>query len=305
MFSTTPFEIPGDGPHSRRAAEAPPAVLAPQPLAEEQRQEALDFLAVRPLHTVFMAGLIRDNGVVSPSNRGTFHACRDRAGRLEGVALIGHHTLVEARSEEAMVAFARFAQGCSLTHLIRGEQEKVELFWRHYAEGVRAPRRVCRELLLELRQPAAAREAVPGLRPAAPADIENVMRVNGAMAFAESGVNPLHSDAEGFRLRTLRRIEQGRVWLWAEGGRLVFKADIMADTPEAVYLEGVYVRPDERGKGHGTRCLSQLGRLLLARTRTLCLVVNEQHEAARAFYVNAGFEPRGNYDTIYLRRASD
>ena len=33
-------------------------------------------------------------------------------------------------------------------------------------------------------------------------------RVNGAMAFAESGVNPLHSDAEGFRLRTLRRIEQ-------------------------------------------------------------------------------------------------
>lgn len=305
MFSTTPFEIPGDGPHSRRAAEAPPAVLAPQPLAEEHRQEVLDFLAVRPLHTVFMAGLIRDNGVVSPSNRGTFHACCDRAGRLEGVALIGHHTLVEARSEEAMVAFARFAQGCSLTHLIRGEQEKVELFWRHYAEGVRAPRRVCRELLLEQRLPAVAREAVPGLRPAAPADIEDVMRVNGGMAFAESGVNPLHSDAEGFRLRTLRRIEQGRVWLWAEGGRLVFKADIMADTPEAVYLEGVYVRPDERGKGHGTCCLSQLGRLLLARTRALCLVVNEQHEAARAFYVNAGFEPRGNYDTIYLRRASD
>jgi len=33
------------------------------------------------------------------SNRGTFHAYRDRQGRLEGVALIGHFTLVEARSE--------------------------------------------------------------------------------------------------------------------------------------------------------------------------------------------------------------
>src|SRR5215207_4426461 len=216
MFSPTPFDIPGAVPHSHPAAGLSPAGLAPQPLAEEDRREVLDFLAERPLHTVFMAGLIRDNGVVSPSNRGTFHACRDRAGRLGGVALIGHHTLVEARSEEAMIAFARFAQHCSLTHLIRGEQEKVELFWRHYAEGVREPRRVCRELLLEQRLPSATHQAVPGLRPAAPADIENVMSVNGAMAFAESGVNPLHSDAEGFRLRTLRRIEQGRVWLWAE-----------------------------------------------------------------------------------------
>ena len=63
-----------------------------------------------------MAGFIRDNGVVSPLNRGTFYACRDVAGRLEGVAHIGHATLVEARSEAALSAFAHLAQRYPRTH---------------------------------------------------------------------------------------------------------------------------------------------------------------------------------------------
>ena len=53
------------------------------------RQEVLVFLAKRPLHTVIMSSFVRDNGLVSPLNRGTFYACRDEEGRLVGVALIG------------------------------------------------------------------------------------------------------------------------------------------------------------------------------------------------------------------------
>src|SRR6266849_1585042 len=51
----------------------------------EEEAEVLDFLGERPLHTVFIAGLIRDNGLVSPDNRGSFYACRSRGGDLEGV----------------------------------------------------------------------------------------------------------------------------------------------------------------------------------------------------------------------------
>src|SRR6266478_1756701 len=66
-----------------------------------QESEVLAFLAENPLHTVVMAGHIRDNGLESPFNRGSFHACRNREGRLAGVALMGHATLVETRSEAA------------------------------------------------------------------------------------------------------------------------------------------------------------------------------------------------------------
>ena len=71
---------------------------ATETLTNEHQPEILAFLAARPLHTVIMAGHIRDNGVVSAFNRGTFHAYRGLQGSLEGVALIGHATLMETRS---------------------------------------------------------------------------------------------------------------------------------------------------------------------------------------------------------------
>lgn len=55
--------------------------LLVHPLTERHDEgEVLDFLAERPVHTVVMAGLIRDNGLESPFNRGTFYACRDSEG---------------------------------------------------------------------------------------------------------------------------------------------------------------------------------------------------------------------------------
>ena len=54
--------------------------------------EVLEFLAARPIHTVFMASLVHDNGLVSPHNRGSFYACRDPQGNLEGIGLLGHAT---------------------------------------------------------------------------------------------------------------------------------------------------------------------------------------------------------------------
>jgi predicted GNAT family acetyltransferase len=270
-------------------------------LVADDRKEVLSFLAERPLHTVFMAGLIRDNGVVSPLNRGVFYACRNPQGHLDGVALIGHATLVEARSEAASAAFARLAQSCSLSHLIRGEQRDVEGFWNSYASvcGMQ-PRRVCREALFEHRGPVRSRQPVTSLRQATLDDLALVMTINAELAAEECGVNPLRRDALGFRQRTARRIEQDRVWVWVESDRLIFKADIVADTPEAVYLEGIYVDPRERRKGYGLRCLTQLSRILLARTEAVCLIVNEEQKEAQAFYRKAGYSQVSDYDTIYL-----
>jgi predicted GNAT family acetyltransferase len=272
------------------------------PLTDKDEAEVLAFLAERPLHTVVMAGHIRDNGMESTLNRGTFHAARDGRGRLEGVALIGHATLVESRSEAALAAFARLAQVCPTAHLMMGEQEKIERFWRYYASPGQRPRRVCRELLMEQRWPVEALEPVARLRHATLADLEPVMRVQAEMAQAESGIDPLEADPEGFRLRCARRIEQERVWVWTEGGQLIFKADVISDTPEVIYLEGVHVDERVRGLGCGSRCVSQLSRTLLARTNALCILVNERSQRARAFFERAGYKIRDYYDTVFLER---
>jgi predicted GNAT family acetyltransferase len=287
-----------------RAAAAPSNSRAVQSLTSEHEQEVLAFLAVRPLHTVIMASYIRDNGLVSPLNRGAFYACRNDAGRLEGVALIGHATLIESRTDAALEAFARLAQGCGSAHVIMGEREKMERFWGHYAEAGQSPRLICREMLFEQRWPVEVREETPGLRLATLDDLELVVTVQAAMAFEESGVNPLDADPDGFRRRCARRIEQRRVWVWVEAGRLIFKADVIAETPEVNYLEGIWVNPAERGKGYGLRCISQLSRSLLLRSGAVSLLVNERNKEALALYSKAGYKLRSCYDTIFLNKSS-
>jgi GNAT superfamily N-acetyltransferase len=271
-------------------------------LGDDERAEVLSFLAERPVHTVCLAGLIRDNGLESEHNRGTFYACRDARGRLEGVALVGHATLLDARTPRAYHEFALAAQCATRTNMIMGESDAVEQFWGHYADAGQPMRRACRELLFELTVPVEGARQVEGLRLATAAGLDLIAPVHAGLAEAESGVNPLEADAEGFRARCLRRIEQGRVWVVvSDDGRLLFKADVQAETPEVIYLEGVYVHPAERGTGAGRRCLKQLGRELLLRTRRVCLLVNEENERAHSFYRACGFRLRGVYDTIFLR----
>ena len=268
-------------------------------LRSGEEAEVLEFLSVRPIHTVFMASLIRDNGLISAFNRGSFYACRSEDGSLEGVALLGHATLMETESEQCVKAFAQLAKHHSPSHLIRGEKEKVETFWHYYAQGNRQPRLLAGELLLQLKTLPNA-EPIPGLRRATLADLEMIVAVNASMAWDESGVNPLTRDANGFRERAARRIEKGRVWVWIESQQLVFKTDIIAETPQATYLEGVYVVPEQRVKGYGLRCLSQLAGVLLAHTDTICLTVNERSTGSQQFYKRAGYELACRYDTIYL-----
>ncbi len=282
-----------------------PAALAGQTVVEtltsRHTTEVLNFLAARPIHTVYMAGLIRDNGLVSPLNRGSFYGCRDSSGELQGVGLIGHAMLFETRSDAALATLAGVAKACpEKTRFVMGEAKQIEKFWHHYSPSGADARLLCSEMLLELRWPVAVDEPVSGLRPATLADLELIVPVHAEMSFAESGVNPLETDPDGFRQRCARRVEQGRVWVWVQDGQLIFKADVISDTPEVVYVEGIYVDAEARGRGVGRRCMSHLCRQLLAHTRSVGVIVNVQNAPAQKLYKTVGFKHHSYYDTIYL-----
>ncbi len=271
-------------------------------LTESDTKEVIAFLSERPIHTVIMMGLIRDNGLVSKLNRGTFYGCRNSEGRLEGVALIGHATLIETRTRGAIREFALTAQIHNNLHLFMAEQEKAETFWNSYADDGQPMRLVRRELLFELKNQLEPKSDVEGLRLATLDDLHLVAPVHAAMAEEESGINPLETDREGFLTRCRRRISQNRVWVVVEDDELVFKADVQAETSELIYLEGIYVCPSKRGTGLGRRCLTNLGAELLIRTRSICVLVNEENEKAQAFYRMCGFRCVSHYDTIFLKK---
>ena len=274
-----------------------PEVTLPLPGSEEH---ILPALSRKSLTNVIMEGFIRDNGFVSPLNRGRFYACRDEENSVEGVALIGHTILFEAFSDRAIQSFAALARRDSTPHLLMGEHNVVERFWGYYSSNDQSPRLVCPILFLQRREPFAEESGISGLRTATREDLEHVVQAQAAMAFEISGVDPLKKDPAGFRERYLRRIEKNRVWVLMEDGQLVFKTDIIADTPQANYIEGVYVRPEDRGKGLGRRCLTELGRILLKRTKALYLFVENDSTKTTSFYLSLGFTVAGQYDLLYF-----
>jgi uncharacterized protein len=267
--------------------------------AKGNEEQVLAALSASSLTNVIMSGFIRDNTLVSPLNRGRFYVGQDEQGKLEGVALIGHTVLFEAFSDQAIKAFASVARRESSTHLLMGERGAVQRFWTYYAEGKQLPRHVCPILFLR-RTPFENREQIAGLRQAVRNDLEHVVQAQAAMVLETSGVDPLQKDPIGFRERYLRRIEKNRVWVLMKNGRLIFKTDIIADTPEAVYIEGVYVSPEERGKGLGQRCLTEVGHNFRNCTRAIYLFVENEDARSLSFYRKLGFNVAGQYNLLYF-----
>ena len=270
-------------------------------LEEDAETEVLEFLDRRPAQTAMLAGLIRDNGLKNRFNRGSFYGCRNPQGKFEGVALVGHATLFETSTNRALRSLARVAETCETTHMIMGEAGLLERFCGFYSQPSLSRRKACRERLLELRSPVQTRPEVPGLRPATMADLDLILPIHAQMALAESGVDPLAKDPQGFRNRYARRIRKDRTWVWIESGKPIFKAEIVSRTPRVAYLEGIWTNPDSRSMGQGADCLLQLSRRLLTHSESICVFVNEENAAALRFYERAGFKSKSTYDTIFLQ----
>ena len=270
------------------------------PARAEEENEILKALSASSLANVIMKGFVRDNGLANPKNRGQFYTCRNKLNELEGVALIGHTILFEAFNEAAIKVFAMLARRESAPHLLMGEHQSVQQFWNYYADKKQSPRLVVPVVVLSRSEPFDAQPQVSGLRLATPEDLEHVVSAQAAMARETSGVDPLQRDATGFRERYLRRIDKKRVWVLMKNGRLVFKTDVIADIPDATYIEGVYVSPEERGKGLGTNCLKALGSILLQRTKAIYLFVEHENSQTKSFYLKLGFNIAAHYDLLYF-----
>lgn len=270
-------------------------------LTVADHDEVVSFLGTHSIHTAYLTGLIHENGIVSANNRGVFYGHRSRLRQLEGVALIGHAIIIEAATEPALQVLAEAAQRCTTAHMILCEESRIDEFWRIYARGGQEMRRASRQLLFELRWPTEALKPKSDLRLATLEDLDLLIPVHAKMALEESGVDPRVSDPQGFVKRYAKRIEKGRTWVSMDNGKLIFKADIVNETPEITHLEGIWVTPEFRRQHYGLGCMSQLSRMLLWRTKSLCLLVNDENEVASHFAKQAGYHLRGVYDTIFLK----
>ncbi len=139
-----------------------------------------------------------------------------------------------------------------------------------------------------------------GLRAATGRDLDLLVPACAAAHEVELGIDPMRRDPDGFRWRTRGQVDDGRSWLWEEGGVIRFKAEASAWTPAAVQLQQVWTDPVARGRGYATAGLRDLIRLLLQRVPRVCLFVRAENEAAIRLYEKVGMRHVLDYRSVLL-----
>jgi hypothetical protein len=178
--------------------------------------------------------------------------------------------------------------------------QAVETFWNYFSTSSHKPRLTCVEELFELSFPFLVKKCNWEVRFATMDELEAVADAQAEVALLESGVDPMIKDRDGFLKRVARRIEQDRVYVVVDNGRLLFKADVVALTDDTAYLEGVYVHPDRRGEGIGSECLAEVGLRLLAKVQNVCLLSNVEFRNAHKSFLKAGFRNTDRCTTLFM-----
>jgi predicted GNAT family acetyltransferase len=133
------------------------------------------------------------------------------------------------------------------------------------------------------------------LRAAQSADLENVITAHAQAFAAERGVNPLNYESAAFRQRCQDRIDRCQTWIHEQDGELLFKVELMGQTSDFSYIEGVWTNPKYRGLGLGKRCLMAMADRLLVNSKVVCLLADENESKRIAFYNTSGFEKCGRF----------
>lgn len=256
-------------------------------LSEPKQDQILRFCEEDPIERVFLEDMAR-------RNLGRFVAIGSGA-ELRAICHVGVNAVP---SGVGCGAFAREVAR-ALPRMLIGEENAVSELWSEVRSRLPRPRENRPgQPVFAIREPPSAGRT--GLRPAAPEDLELLLPACAAAHEEEIGIDPMRRDPEGFRWRTRMQIEEGRSWLWAENGAILFKAEASAWTPSAVQLQQVWVDPEARGRGNGARGLRDLCRLLLEATPAVCLFVRAENTVAIRLYETVGMEHVLDYRSVLL-----
>ncbi|HVU92403.1 MAG TPA: GNAT family N-acetyltransferase [Jatrophihabitans sp.] len=275
-----------------------PNVSRPAELAEVVRLVDAD-----PLVNVVVAARLQAAGSLEPRRLGgTLLATRDAAGGLSGAVLDGGNLLPVGGGPAQWRALAEhLARGRRRCSSIVGRVEAVEAMWDVLARSWGPPRAIrTAQPLLVLDRGAPLPAGDERVQPVRLADVDRYVPAAAAMFTEELGVSPyrLASPAE-YRRRVAGLAAAGRAFAIVDGtGEVLFKADLGAVSAQTCQVQGVWVRPDLRGRGIGTAALAAVLRRALTLAPTVSLYVNHFNVPARRMYARLGLRPAATLSTV-------
>jgi hypothetical protein len=270
--------------------------------------EVLSFLEDDPVVNVYLVALVLRDALARPND--AWWGAR-RHGRLTALLYLGGHSgavLPAGDDEEALrelgEAVAREGAPQAARFQVIGSRAAV----RALREGFPGPGATLRldrdQVYMALaRSPGPAGTLLPELRTARREDYAFLYRAGAELRAEELLEDPRRTDPVAYVRRVEEECRDGWTWVWRDARGLCFRAGVSAITRTAAQVSGVYVPPALRGQGVARRALGELCARLLARTRHVCLFVNDFNAPAIALYRRLGFEERAEWASAFYVRA--
>ena len=270
-------------------------------LDERDRAAALAICDTDPVSNVFVASRIRALGM-EPGRLGAQiwgHAGSD--GQLTSLCYAGANLVPVQATSEATAAFAERAlrQGRRCSSVV-GPSAAVTELWGYLSPrwGPAREVRAAQPLMAIDGPPLVAPD--PGVRRVRQGEVDILLPACVAMFTEEVGVSPLSGDGgAAYRARVTELVRSGRAFARIDDGRVIFKAEVGAATPQACQVQGVWVRPDHRGRGlaaPGMAAVVNAARESIS--PIVSLYVNDFNAPARATYRRAGFDEIGEFMSV-------
>jgi predicted GNAT family acetyltransferase len=269
-------------------------------LDDRDRDAVLAICDRDPVMHVFVSSRVRALGL-EPSRLGAQMWGHGPGGRLESLCYSGANLVPVAATPDAVAAFADLAlrQGRRCSSVV-GPADEVQAMWAVLrprwgpAREVRAvqPVMVINGPPLVPPDPLVRRVQLDELDILWPACV--------AMFTEEVGISPTIGDGgASYRARLVQLIRSGRAFARIEDGKVIFKAEIGAATPQACQVQGVWVRPEYRGQGLAAPGMAAV---VVESARSIApvvsLYVNDFNTPARAAYRRTGFTDTGQFMSV-------
>jgi predicted GNAT family acetyltransferase len=269
-------------------------------LTDRDRDEALVICDRDPVANVFVGSRVRGAGL-DASRLGAQVWGYAEGAQLVSLCYSGANLVPVAPTPAALTAFAERArlQGRRCSSIV-GPAAAVQDLWGMLAPYWGTPREVrSAQPVMEIAaDPLVAPD--PLVRAVRHDEVDVLMPACVAMFTEEVGVSPVGPDGgAAYRARVVELVRARRSFARIEAGEVVFKAEIGAVTPLVCQVQGVWVPPALRGRGHASRGMAAVvAEALRSVAPVVSLYVNDYNAPARAAYRRVGFTETSTFTSV-------
>ncbi|GAA4423439.1 DUF4081 domain-containing GNAT family N-acetyltransferase [Georgenia halophila] len=279
---------------------SPAAVRA---LDGRDRDKALAVCSIDPVGSVVAAVQAERLGERGPSGTEMLGIFGADPYRPEALCWAGANLVPvqvrESHLDDLVEHVRRRGRRCSS---VVGPAEEVLPLWERLSPVWSRPREIRPDQPSMVIDHAPVTVSDPAVRLATLEDVEAIVPASVAMFTEEVGYDPT-TVGGAYAARVAELALNGRTYVRIEdtgdGPEVIFKADVGALALGVAQIQGVWVHPEHRGRGLGTRGMATVIEDVRARLApTVSLYVNSFNAAALATYDRVGFRRVGTYATI-------